>query len=95
MEEQQEHPGPGEQPTEPRELDPTPEPSSSPQPESPEAASFSEGGDENGRGSLMNEALDAEIAAALGGMSIDELVGEDPTPKVSIGSDGRRTRSGR
>lgn len=44
--------------------------------------------------SLMDESLDAEIAAALGGMSIDELVGDDPTPKVSIGSDGRRTRSG-
>ena len=44
----------------------------------------------------LDEALDAEISAALGGMSIDDLVGESeaPTPSVSIGSDGRRTRTG-
>jgi small subunit ribosomal protein S1 len=50
--------------------------------------------EESKEASFMDESLDAEIAAALGGMSIDELVGENPPPKVSIGSDGRRTRSG-
>jgi ribosomal protein S1 len=50
--------------------------------------------EKSGGPSLMDESLDAEIAAALGGMSIDDLVGDDPAPKVSIGSDGRRTRNG-
>ena len=45
---------------------------------------------------LMDAALDAEISAALGDMSIDDLVGDDNpgAPNVSIGADGRRTRTG-
>ena len=44
----------------------------------------------------IDDDLDAEIAAALGDASIDQLLEahEDPTPSVKISSDGRRTRSG-
>jgi small subunit ribosomal protein S1 len=45
-------------------------------------------------GSMIDDALDAEISEALGGMSIDDLVGEPAAPSVNISSDGRRTRTG-
>lgn len=69
--------------------DSTAEGSSTPPRETPESTPATEA-----ETSLVSDALDAEIAEALGGMSIDELVGEDPAPRVNIGSDGRRTRNG-
>lgn len=61
---------------------PTPDPSASAVPSQPLASPSS------------SDDLDAEIAAALGDLSIDDLIEESESPNISISNDGRRTRTG-